>query len=138
VRTLCADIGAKLGYGGCMAFLIRTRVGPFSLVACHTLEDLDRARSQGRLDDFLLPLDFPVAHLPRAIVAPKTVGSVIHGNQVPGTAVTWEQPQAPEAGQAVRLYTPKGTFLAIASVEKTSRLAIRKVFVQEEDGRCKS
>lgn len=29
IRTLCHDIGEKLGCGGCMEYLLRTQVGPF-------------------------------------------------------------------------------------------------------------
>lgn len=46
VRSLCADIGAALGCGGCMSALRRTRAGQFSLEEAHTLEEI-RANPEG-------------------------------------------------------------------------------------------
>lgn len=40
IRTLCADIGKKLGIPATMSFLLRTRVGAFSLTSACTLEEL--------------------------------------------------------------------------------------------------
>lgn len=40
VRALARDLGAALGVGGHLTALRRTRVGPFPLDACHTLEEL--------------------------------------------------------------------------------------------------
>lgn len=41
IRTLCADIGRKLGCGGAMDSLRRTRAGAFDLTVAHTIEELD-------------------------------------------------------------------------------------------------
>ena len=49
IRTLCADIGQKLGCGGVMESLVRTRVGKFSLEEALTLEQLQELKDQGRL-----------------------------------------------------------------------------------------
>lgn len=40
IRTLCADIGERLGCGGCMSALRRTRVGVFDISEAHTLEEI--------------------------------------------------------------------------------------------------
>lgn len=40
VRTLCSDIGAVLGCGGCMSALRRTAAGRFSISQAHTLEQI--------------------------------------------------------------------------------------------------
>ncbi len=41
IRTLCHDIGEKIGVGACMKTLIRTRVANYTLNECLKLEDLD-------------------------------------------------------------------------------------------------
>ena len=41
IRTLCADIGAKLGCGGCMKTLCRASASGFTLVDAHTLSELE-------------------------------------------------------------------------------------------------
>ena len=40
IRTLCHDIGQKLGCGGCMEHLLRTQVGPFLLENAVTLSQV--------------------------------------------------------------------------------------------------
>ena len=43
IRTLCIDIGRALGLPAVMTFLVRTRVGDFSLAEAMTLEELAEA-----------------------------------------------------------------------------------------------
>lgn len=49
IRTLCADIGDKLGCGGAMAALRRTRSGLFDLTHSHTIEELEKASIEERI-----------------------------------------------------------------------------------------
>ena len=41
IRTICADIGRKLGCGGCMERLLRTRSGAFKIEDSHSLAELE-------------------------------------------------------------------------------------------------
>jgi len=43
IRSLARDIGVKLGVGGYMSDLTRTRVGEFTLDKCRRLEELAKA-----------------------------------------------------------------------------------------------
>ena len=67
IRTLCADIGAKLGCGGAMSSLIRTKAGIFDLENAYTLEALEAMTPEERyaklLPTELLFEDYPIAHL---------------------------------------------------------------------------
>ncbi len=49
IRTLCSDIGKKLGCGAAMSSLVRTRTGQFSLEDCITVEQLDNMTFEERL-----------------------------------------------------------------------------------------
>ena len=51
IRTLCHDIGQALGCGGCMAHLLRTRVGSFRVETAHRLSELQQAADEGRLEE---------------------------------------------------------------------------------------
>ncbi len=68
IRTLCADIGAKLGCGGAMARLTRTESGPFTLAESVTVEELESMTEEERsgcvipLEKFFL--DAPAVDLP--------------------------------------------------------------------------
>ncbi len=56
IRTLCADIGARLGCGGVMAALCRTQAARFSLAQAYTIEDLSAMTPQQR-DACLIPTE---------------------------------------------------------------------------------
>lgn len=56
VRTLCADIGERLGCGAHLAGLVRTRVGPFGLEDSLPLEDLLRL-THAELEERLVPVN---------------------------------------------------------------------------------
>lgn len=49
IRTLCNDIGAKLGCGAVMQSLVRTRTGKFTLDDCVTVEQLEQMTMEERL-----------------------------------------------------------------------------------------
>ena len=53
IRTLCHDIGEKLGVGACMESLIRSRVGKFCIEDALKLSDIERLRDEGRIDEVL-------------------------------------------------------------------------------------
>lgn len=57
IRTLCHDIGAKLGCGGAMQSLIRSRVGIFRIEEAITLAELERLRDENKISDVILPPD---------------------------------------------------------------------------------
>ena len=68
IRTLCADIGARLGCGGCMKTLCRASASGFSLADAHTLEELENMTDRER-EEVIFPVeyifrDLPEVHLP--------------------------------------------------------------------------
>jgi len=64
IRTLCHDIGEKLGCGGCMEKLIRTRVDRFRASESLTLSDAERLAAEGKLEDYVVPVDEMFASCP--------------------------------------------------------------------------
>lgn len=57
IRTLCHDIGAALGCGGCMSALRRTAAGAFNVTDAYSLENVQRAVNEGWAEELLLPVD---------------------------------------------------------------------------------
>ena len=49
IRTLCHDIGEKLGCGGCMESLIRTRVSTFRIEDAKTLDEIETLKQEGKV-----------------------------------------------------------------------------------------
>lgn len=80
IRTLCADIGSKLGCGGTMKSLQRTRVGSFGLEKAVTLDQLEALRDEGRLEELLFPVDSAFAGCPRLHVRREFSRLVDNGN----------------------------------------------------------
>jgi len=80
IRTICAEMGRILECGGIMTFLSRTRSGIFNLKDTTSFENLELLNSSGRIDEILLPLDFPLSHLVKAqIIEPIKVKEVMCG-----------------------------------------------------------
>ena len=61
IRTLCHDIGEKLGCGGCMEELLRSRVGRYSLFESHTLAQVEAAVADGTVQDMIDPVEAVLA-----------------------------------------------------------------------------
>ena len=57
IRTLCHDIGAALGCGGCMSALRRTEAGAFRVDDAITISEAQRLRDAGEIEQRLLPVD---------------------------------------------------------------------------------
>ncbi len=55
IRTLCADIGERLGCGGVMSSLLRTRTGRFSLSDCKKLSEIEELSPEERWNALITP-----------------------------------------------------------------------------------
>ncbi len=65
IRTIINDIGEKLGCGGIMTSLVRDSSCGFTLNECHTLEEIQRARDEDRLEELILPIERVFEKLPK-------------------------------------------------------------------------
>lgn len=99
IRTLCHDIGQKLGHPAHMKFLLRTQVGAFAIEQGVTLEDMQEAKEKGELERLLLPMEAPLAHLPRIDVPDRFRKQVTNGVALPAAVLGAEGLHGP-----VRIY----------------------------------
>ena len=104
IRTLAADIGARLGSGGTLAALVRTRVGPYALEQAVPWSLLREARSGAQFWARVLPPDSALGHLPAVSVEDEEARRFSHGQAVPA-------PGCPDG--AARVYAPGGLFLGV-------------------------
>jgi tRNA pseudouridine55 synthase len=65
IRTIISDIGERLGCGGIMTSLVRTSSGGFGLDECFTLEEIQKARDEDRLEELILPIERVFETLPK-------------------------------------------------------------------------
>jgi len=146
IRTLCADIGQKLGVGGHMTTLVRERVGPLILEHALTVEEVELRLEQGTLAASMLTVDEALSGLPACRVGAGTARRVLHGMPIPPSEVlTWIAPVAAPCGRskrAVRIKDDRGLLLAIGTLpagwgedvhnQGDAPIAVSKVLVTEE------
>lgn len=65
VRTIINDIGERLGCGGIMTGLVRTYSGGFCLDECYTLDEVQQAKDENRLESLILPIERVFENLPK-------------------------------------------------------------------------
>lgn len=69
IRTLCADIGARLGVGGCMKTLCRASASGFTLADAHTLSELE-AMTDSEREACVFPVEYIFRQLPAVTLPP--------------------------------------------------------------------
>lgn len=119
IRTLCADIGEKLGCGGTMQSLRRTGVGKFGLESAVTLGELQRMKDEGRLSEAILPVDSVFEDCPALHVREESVRLLNNGNAI--LPEQTEEGAAYEPGQRVKFYRDDGTFAGIYSYDAVKK-----------------
>lgn len=112
IRSLCHDIGQRLGCGACMAGLVRTRSGRFTLSQARSLEEIAEAAAQGGSNGLLIPLDEALAAYPAIRVSEANAGKIRNGLRLRTQQLGVSQ--AAE-GDFFRLYDAEG-LLCLGSV----------------------
>lgn len=137
IRTLCHDIGQKLGCGGAMEKLVRTRSGRFGLEEAYKLSEIQKLSDEGRLEEILMPVETVF----EGLLAVQAVGAgqklLENGNPLEcrhvkllsgGTLLDW----APEDGTQVRVYDENGHFTGVYAWRKAEeRLKPVKMFLEK-------
>jgi tRNA pseudouridine55 synthase len=122
--VLAEDLAAKLGTCGHVTALRRLHVEPFASEAMHTLESLELAGGEGRLPP-LLPVDWPLQHLPAVRLCEGDAARVQQGQAVRVAAAALTVVAGAEA--RVRLYDDAGKFLGIGSVDSSGTARPRRL-----------
>lgn len=115
IRTLCDDIGRKLGCGGAMERLKRTRVGEFSIDRALTLRDLQVISQKGELEKIVCSVDQCFAAHPALHVTGEYQKLIDNGNSF-YPEQTVEKKRYKE-GQWVRVYNEEELFYGIYAWE---------------------
>jgi len=136
VRTLCADIGRKVGPGAYMSYLLRTAVGPHVVSDAHTFGELSELAA-GQREAALLGLGAITPWMPLLRLEEEDAIGVRHGRpperpllspEILASCIETPSPCY------VRIVGPDGAFLAIGEVTRTGErperpaVTLRKVF----------
>lgn len=82
IRTLCHDIGEKLGCGAAMETLVRTRVGQFTLKEAVTLSEIETMVHEGDIMQKIIPVDSVFRTLPKVVVKKEFRKRIDNGNSL--------------------------------------------------------
>ena len=118
IRTLCNDIGERLGCRACMSALRRTNAGPFDVRDAHTLSEI--AEDPER---YIIPVDslfseHPAIGFSAAQTAKLKCGNILNVSAKNGT---------------YRVYGENGDFLALANVSAGKLKTIKSFFEVDND-----
>ena len=127
IRTLCHDIGEKLGCHGCMEQLIRTRVGQFDRNGAHTLDEIAAIVGEGRLSEILVPVDEMFAALRSFATADDHAKKLAENGNPLKPAQIREIGETASGGdfaedEEFRLYLDDGTFVGIYQYRPSQNL----------------
>lgn len=108
IRTLCHDIGQKLGCGGCMEHLLRTRVDRFQVEDSLTLAQVEKLRDEERIEECLTTVEEVFSQYPKIITKPEFDYLVHNGNPCFG-----HQLAVQAVASFARLYDSAGKFIGV-------------------------
>lgn len=118
IRTLCSDIGERLGCGACMSTLRRTEAGMFSVENAYTLDEVIREAEIGDISSLILPTETIFSEYERITVSASAEAKVRNGNPVSFSA----------QDGTYRVCSQQGEFLALGRCENGIIKTIKSFF----------
>lgn len=115
IRTLCHDIGQKLGCGGCMEKLLRTKVGVFELQDTLKLAEIDALAKAGDVEEKIISVDELFEDYTKVWTTPEFDVVVHNGNRVKKRML---QEKLPANTERLRVYDSKSEFIGIYEFSK--------------------
>ena len=130
IRTLAEDLGKVLGCGAHVSALHRFKEGPYDETQTVTLDELEKLKDQGsleQLDQLLKPVDTPVSGYPAVEFDKITAGYFQLGQAISANKV-FRQAQE---GAIVRVFREGGVFLGIGTVTEVGKIAPKRLIVED-------
>ncbi len=118
IRTLCSDIGEKLGCGGTMESLVRTRVERFSLENTMTLDEIERARDEGKLADKIVSIEDMFSRYERVETIKEADSLVRNGNPLKLSELIRQKDGQGAEWEIVRVCDSSGRFMGVYRFEQ--------------------
>lgn len=117
VRTICHDLGQKLGCGGCMCSLRRTKAGVYDIAQAYTMEQILDGTAK------ILPVDSMFSNHPAITLTQKQEIRCRNGNafQMRGMA-----------NGTYRAYSQTGEFLMLARCQDETLTTVKSFFEVNE------
>ena len=134
IRTLCHDIGIRLGCGACMEELTRIRVGSFESRNGLRLSEVEELQKKGKLEDYVIRVDQMLRQYPALKMKEGTDRFVYNGNPLlAGQFVSTEAEQ--KVSGWVRVYDTLGHFCGVYQYDaQKKRYQPVKMFLDWRNG----
>ncbi len=126
VRSLCLDIGSRLGFGAHMSFLVRTAVGPYKISESLTLEEIRALIMKNTLVEKVINIDQALSALPAVLLKNGAIPAVLSGAKLYPPGIK-DLPRGLHEGDRVRLIGPEG-LLAVAETICDTQDMTRLIF----------
>lgn len=113
IRTLCADIGQRLGCGAIMAHLTRTRVGNFRIADSITLDKVEKLMQQGTYENYVIAPDSVFMEYEGAMIKCEAENALANGNKLYLHQLDFDHHKSFADGEQLRVYNRNHEFRAV-------------------------
>lgn len=110
IRSLCDDIGTKLGCYGCMKELLRTKVACFDIGDAYKISEIEKLK-----ESIVLPVDMLFENIPAVNTVLMAQKLIENGNRIPAEMINADgnkQRKYDDEGR-YRIYNPEDSFVGI-------------------------
>lgn len=120
IRTLCEDIGEKLGCGGCMDDLTRIRVERFTVQDALTLSQIEALVGNDDLEPYIMSIDKMFEDFPKAEAKKEFCKLLYNGNTLRKEHFNRISDENPD--HLIRVYDDNKVFIALYKFDKMNQV----------------
>lgn len=128
IRSLCDDIGTKLGCYGCMKELLRTKVACFDIGDAYKISEIEKLK-----ESIVLPVDMLFENIPAVNTVLMAQKLIENGNRIPAEMINADgnkQKKYDDEGR-YRIYNPEDSFVGIYTYKaETDDFKPVKIFME--------
>ncbi len=128
IRSLCDDIGTKLGCYGCMKELLRTKVACFDIGNAYKISEIEKLKER-----IVLPVDMLFENIPAVNTVLMAQKLIENGNRIPAEMINADgnkQRKYDDEGR-YRIYNPEDSFVGIYTYKaETDDFKPVKIFME--------
>lgn len=128
IRSLCDDIGTKLGCYGCMKDLLRTKVACFDIGDAYKISEIEKLK-----ESIVLPIDMLFENIPAVNTVLMAQKLIENGNRIPAEMINADgnkQRKYDDEGR-YRIYNPEDSFVGIYTYKaETDDFKPVKIFME--------
>ena len=128
IRSLCDDIGTKLGCYGCMKELLRTKVACFDIGDAYKISEIEKLK-----ESIVLPVDMLFENIPAVNTVLMAQKLIENGNRIPVEMINADgnkQRKYDDEGR-YRIYNPEDSFVGIYTYKaETDDFKPVKIFME--------